>query len=213
MISCNHKNNSDKNENRDTLLINNKMFFLDSISESEFKNLSSDFPKQNDTLPLDTAIVKITNDFIKVNTQTGCVDFKIDTSLSDNYAKYAYKGTWKDVSIVHIAGGFMESSADFLVSLKNGQKAILWGSPKLSPDKTKVLSYSYDLEAGFINNGIQMFRVGNNGQLKKIFESEIKNWGPVDIKWESDTSILIKRAKLDSQMQEHFDFKRMIIKN
>jgi hypothetical protein len=213
MISCNQKNISDKIENRDTILINNKMFFLDSISESEFKNMSLDFPKQNDTLPIDTTIVKINKDFIKVLTQTGSIDFKIDTSLTDNYAKYIYKGIWKEVNIVHIAGGFMESSADFLISLKNGQKTMLWGNPKLSPDKTKVLSYSYDLQAGFINNGIQMYNFGINGQLNKIYECEIKNWGPVEIKWESDTSILIKRAKLDNEMQEHFDFKRMIIKN
>lgn len=211
--SCNFKNNNYTKVNRDTLMIDNKMFFLDSISESEFTTLSTDFPKQNDTFPIDTAIVKITNNFIKVNTQVGSLDFKIDTSVSDNYSNYIYKGIWKNVSIVHIAGIFMESSADFLVSLKNGQKTIMWGNPTLSPDKTRILSYSYDLSAGFINNGIQMFRVKDNGQLTKIFESEIINWGPVDIKWESDTSILIKRAKLDGQMQEQFDFKRMIIKN
>jgi hypothetical protein len=214
IFSCKQSDSSKKslNCNGDTLLINGNLYCLDSISESEYKSISYRFPTKSDTATINKSVITITNDFIRIKTGINTVEFKNDTSSGESFSRYSYVKTLINVGFVLISRKLLESTVEILVNLKNGKKTTLWGKPRFSPNNKMIISYNVDLVAGFSHNGFQLFEI-NNGDIKQVFEREILDWGTEEIKWDSDTSIVIKRIKLDSEHEEYFDYRRMIIKN
>jgi len=214
-VSCNQKTGSNKisKESRDTLIINNKTYYLDSISEQEFNSVSYQFPSETDTIALDTSLINIAKDSIIIKTKNKIVTLKNDTTMNDTYAKYKYLKTYNNIGFVHLKGSFWEWTEDILVNLSDGEITSLVSNPIISPDKKLLISYNVDLIAQFMMNGIELYNI-ENGRLEKVFIKEISSWGPEEIKWESNKSIVIKRKKVDFASQnftEHFDFRRMII--
>jgi len=192
-------------------MINNRAYYLDSISESVYNAVDYKYPLKSDTSLLDTSIIKVSKQGISIKTKFGEVVLKNDTSNSDEAATYSYiKMITKD-GLVHIKGEFYEWGRDFLVSLTNGQKTELWAPPLFSPGRNLFISYFPSIGYEQMPNGIQCFKI-ENGKIEKIFEKEIDNWEPSEIKWESDTSFVIKRTKYDTLFNPHTDFLRMRIK-
>jgi hypothetical protein len=209
IISFHPKSDNKVIGNRDSLMINDKAYFLDSITESYYNSVTD----KGEIKSIDTSIIKIYPDSITIKTSEKLVVLKNDTSVSESFKKYRYEGTFSGIGFVHIHGDFWESSGDLLISLKNGTINFFWGRPKLSPDQSMIISYNVDLGPRYMSNGIQLFKV-ENGPIKNVFETEIENWGPKEIKWESDSTILIKRVKVDftNEYKEFFDYRRMKIK-
>ncbi len=214
IISCNSKKQNPQSDNcSDTLMINDKMYCFDSISESYYNSINFKFPLMSDTLPIDTSVVKLMSNGIQIKTKGKDVFFKNDTSDNDSRVIYSYIKTIANVGLVHINGIFWEWTADYLINLKNGEQTILWEKPILSPNKKMIICCSADLVATEMPNGLQLFKI-ENGVVKKVFEKEIEieRWGPSEPKWESDSTILLKRVKVDNNYNEIYDYVRMKVK-
>jgi hypothetical protein len=125
---------------------------------------------------------------------TLCDNLKDD--FSDEYIDYSYKGHWDSLNFLIFETAIYEELIYFIYDLDKGKKVYLWNQPILSPDKEMILSYSYDLIAGFQPNGIQMFRITDQGLVKE-FELEFFNWGPDSCYWLNNNEFILKRNIID----------------
>ena len=210
--ACSRQSEKTSGTGTDTLVINNKVYYLDSIPESVYNSVAYVFPAGSDTVARDTSVVSISIGRLVVKSAHKPVVFRNDTSDTDTTARYEYKHTYGQLGFVHIQGLFYEWSSEFLINLKSGTKSEFWQAPLFSPGHKLVLSYSADLEGEMMANGIQLYKL-ENGEIVKVFERELDKWEPEEIRWESDTSIVIRRAKLDSLDNKHIDFVRMKLKD
>jgi len=195
----------------DTLQITNKTICLDSISASDFNKNSFKFPLRNDTAKMDSSRVQVSSDGILIKTKAKDVFFKNDTSDGDSRVIYYYIKTLLSLGYVHVQGVYYEWTRDFLINLETGQQTEFWENPIFSPDRKWIYSCSADLESGEMPNGIQLYS-NIEGEINKVFEREITNWEPYEVKWEADTALLIKRRKVDQDYNSKFDYVRMPIK-
>ncbi len=198
---------TDSKSHKDSLEIGGQYYYLDSIGADYFERV---------TIPAiqvkpDTGIVHIYPDSIVVKSNAKNVCFKNDTSEGESAVTYAFIAMYLNQGYVHIAGTHWEWTSDHVINIRTGSDTECWEDPVLSPGKDKFFVFSSDLVAGFMPNGIQLFTV-NADTIVKVFEKEIESWGPEQAKWESDTSVLIKRLKLDDNMQSHYDYVRMVLK-
>jgi hypothetical protein len=207
-FSCKDQNSTPSAKlHADSLQIGDNIVYLDSISENDFKKVKNMRQKDNP----DTSIVKIFKDSILIRTASKNLVFRNDSSDSDSMATYEFKSIMPDPGYVHIKGFHWEWTTDRFINLKSSVETHFWDNPVLSPDKQKVVAYSCDIEAGFMPNGIQLFKI-NQDTIINLFEKEIDNWGPEEVKWGSDTSLVIKRLSLDKDMQPKYDYLRFSIK-
>ncbi len=197
---------TDKIIHKDSLTINGKIYYLDSISKSTFQHVKNVLI----TKKPDTSILMIQKESLVIKANDRIVVFKNDTTESEHSAFYNYKSFLPESGYIHIEGIHWEWTSDCFVNLKNGSETYFWDNPIISPNNKLLISYSYDLVAGFMVNGIQLYRIDTD-TISNIFEIEIANWGPEEIKWDTDTSIVIKRAVLDQNMEASNDYLRMII--
>ena len=215
-FGCSSKKEDSKQTNPlpiDSLTIENRTFYFDSITLSEFESTNYDGIKNIDTLSVDTTKVFVKHDTILILPKNGKeVIFANDTTEGETMVTYKYLKTIKLGDLVEIEATYWEWSRIFLVSLNTGKQYEFWDFPNFSPNKEYIISSSGGLESGEMPNGFQLYKIENN-DLKLIFEKEIDNWIPSEIKWKSDSTILIKRAKLDKNYDRTYDYlKTKIIK-
>jgi hypothetical protein len=192
---------------KDSLQIGKQNYYFDSISEDYFSSVK-EYNSQN---KLDTGIVSIYSDSIIINSNSRKVCFRNDTVEGESMVTYGLVSIISDPGYVHIKGTHWEWTTDHYINIRTGMVTEFWDSPILSPNKDRLLAYSSDIDAGFMPNGIQLFKISPD-TIIKLFEKEIDAWGPDKVKWESDTSVIIKRFKLDKNMQSHYDYLRLLIK-
>jgi hypothetical protein len=60
--------------------------------------------------------------------------------------------------------------------------------PHLSPDKKFFMNFEIDLEAGFLLNGLVIYRLGNAGEIEEVFRKD-DEWGVTAAKWISPAVI------------------------
>ncbi len=212
LYSCNPRQSRLSETCVDSLVMEDRTYYLDSITEKVYNAVKYTFPLASDTTPFDPAVVIMNRDSITIQVQDRQVVFNNDSSDNDSYANYRYIKTLGNLGYVHIEGDFYEWSYDYLVNLNDGTQQEFWEEPLFSPDRKSIISYSSCLDTEEMPNGIQYFKLDGNG-INMIFEINIPDWEPSEIKWESDTSIVIKRAKLDKNAKRHFDYLRMKFKD
>ncbi|MBV5282082.1 MAG: hypothetical protein JZU53_06550 [Paludibacter sp.] len=213
-VGCTTKKESSKLTDSlpiDSLTIENRTVYLDSINLSEFETTHYDGIKEIDSLSVDTTKIIVKHDTILIFPKTGKkVVFANDTIEGENMVTYKYLKTMKLCDVVEIEVTYWEWSRIFLVSLNTGKQSELWDFPNFSPNKKYIISSSGGLESGEMPNGIQLYKIENN-DIKLVFEKEIDKWIPTEIKWKSDSTILIKRAKLDKNDNRIYDYLKMKI--
>lgn len=210
-ISCKNKKqvNTSQSKVRDSLVINNKVYYLDSISESYYNSITNKYPQSKDTLPIDTSRIKILKNEITVLLENGdSLTFSNDTSESEEYAIYSYKYTITPLKYVYLHSDCWEWTHDFYVNFVDGVQVDFMQEPIFSPSRKKIVSSCGDLESGEMPNGIQLFSIENN-EIVKVFQIDLEDWEPFEIKWLNDSEIIIKRAFLDDNDKRTFDYKRM----
>jgi len=207
-ISCNdQKVEVTTSLHADSLLIGDDLYYLDSISESDFKRIRTN----NQANKVDTSLINVYKDSILIRTISKNVVYKNDSTDGESMVSYEFKSIIPELGYVHIKGLHWEWTTDWFINIKSGAETYFWDNPVLSPNKQNVITFSCDLEASFMPNGIQLYKI-NADTITQVFEKEIDNWGPEEVKWESDTSLVIKRLRLDKDMQPKYDYLRLKIK-
>jgi len=90
----------------------------------------------------------------------------------------------------------------FLVNGVNGVINETIAAPVPSPDGSRLLCASQDITAGFIENGIQIWKTTPGGLVLE-FHDLTMDWGPENASWESDSAIVMDRLVYDWNSNRH----------
>lgn len=191
----------------DSFRIANKKFLVYSLAKSSISPATElDYDSvEGPQLAKEAAKVQRHGDtlvFALKNGKTAILANDRKPAIDENYAVYYYAGYREELG-QHLAfGSYYESSDYLLINPANGQQTHLWGIPYLSPDKQFVLCPSFDLEAGFNNNGFELYSF-ENGNLKLLGDTELQHWGPGQIKWIDANTLEAEYQTMDTAMNIH----------
>lgn len=177
----------------DTIHIGKHILQLDTASEADFLKLSKlAFDTSELTnLQRDSQWVKRSGDTLFFVTDNSIVTLTNVNSDDDSYSQYDYWGRISGINQYLSSGSFYEWYNYFLISSKTGDTTILWGAPEVSPDSKKIISVNADIEAGFTNNGIQIFDMADS-RVIHAGEKEIDAWGPEEVRWINNHQAILK---------------------
>lgn len=179
----------------DTIHIGKYILQLDTSSEADFLKLSSvvfDTSEQVNLLR-DSQWVKRNGDTLIFSTDRGdyVTLFNIQSDAPDSFSVFEYKGRLNTINHTLSMGMFYEWYYYLLINSFTGDTTDTWGWPEVSPNGKMIISVNADIEAGFTNNGIQIFDV-TNGSIMLAGEKEIDYWGPEEVRWINNREAILK---------------------
>jgi hypothetical protein len=124
----------------------------------------------------------------------------IDTD-GENYTIYTYMEYFPGIKQHVINGTYYESMDFLLVSQETGKTITTWGPPVISPDNKYFICASLDLDADMFPNGLQLYSC-KNGTITAEGEIPLENWGPGQIKWLDNNTLIAEYITLDSTMNK-----------
>jgi hypothetical protein len=115
----------------------------------------------------------------------------------DSFTEYKYLGRIKSINYHVIFVQLYEAFSYLMINAESGKETTLWGVPSVSPNKKQVAASCFDLQAGFVYNGIQIFNVANDSLTPK-WSRELTKWGADNIAWLNDECLVAEKMQLDS---------------
>lgn len=91
----------------------------------------------------------------------------------------------------------------YLVNGSTGESTTTIGPATASPDGTRLLCFMKDIDAGFIDNGIQIWKITEDDGLELEFEDIDVPWGPVDCVWQTDEAISFTKWSYDWETSDY----------
>lgn len=138
----------------------------------------------------DTLILKMDNGGTKRYVNNNSIE-------SDNYTEYRFISRLNEINYYLIKIYYYEGYSYLMLNAKSGKESYLWGVPSISPDKKKIIASCFDLQAGFVFNGIQFYTVTNDS-LQLQWSRELSKWGADKIAWVNNDLLVAERLMLDS---------------
>ena len=112
--------------------------------------------------------------------------------------------------LVHVQ--LCEGDAYLMVNDQTGQRQFIHDLPIISPDKTRLVTISMDLEAQYNPNAIQIWRLAP-GKMVREWSREIKGWGPAGGAWlDHHTITLMKKVPLHAFPTQYRDVPMLLKK-
>ena len=135
---------------------------------------------------------------LKINGQMKAYvnDSKIE---SDSYTEYHFITKLNEINYYLLKVYFYEAFSYLLVNANNGKETYLCGYPAIAPDKSKLIAGCFDLQAGFVFNGLQLFSITPDS-LKLNWNRELTKWGTDHIAWVDDNTLVAEQITVDSTM-------------
>ncbi|MGI9542911.1 MAG: hypothetical protein ACR2MX_06595 [Cyclobacteriaceae bacterium] len=128
---------------------------------------------------------------------------------------YHYENDFTEINFHLIRVQFDESQGYLMINKDNGSVYSIWGRPYFSPSKQKFLTINSDLEEQVSPNGIQLFSF-IQGQIKKLWELPIRDWGPIQAKWIGENKLHLQTASIidsESDVVITTDFQELVLKD
>jgi len=192
---------SDSLHHYDTLDISGKQIVFSPLEQPAFEKLANqglEADGPNDDAPLlirDAAFIAKKDSVLTIKCANG-IKVKLTehtTCDGDNYIDYTYGGKLGQTPFLVFKVGYYEKLDYLLVNLNSGKQNKVWGTPDLSPDATTLVCSSFDLDVGFLPNGIQVFSTSADS-LHLLWEQEFEKWGPEEVKWFDNQTIFIRQS-------------------
>lgn len=177
---------------RDTLLVGQKICYMEATTDTNYIFPKIDRYSETDSAALlniknawrrgDTLFVKCDNQEVQlVNNLKEDGDFRAYRFLLYNPEI--------DYYVIHCS--FYEGSGMLLINKKTGKKIETLGIPAVSPGKKFFACGNCDLIARYDVSGIELYeKQGDSYNL--LGTREIAEWGPEQMGWKNDTSLLIQ---------------------
>ncbi len=105
-------------------------------------------------------------------------------------AGYTYEKEYKDLDLLLFRVQWSEGNNYFLFNTKTGEKTYTIGRVYINPDNTLLISINDDIEAGYSDNGFQLFRIEENGSLNELWKFS-PFWAPENIKWIDRSTLIV----------------------
>jgi hypothetical protein len=114
----------------------------------------------------------------------------------EEFFRYRLIDYLKDQNYWVVEAGGYEWIEWHLVNGKNGAVDVTIAAPVPSPDGSRFLCVKEDIEACFIYNGIQVWRLSPGGLVLEFEDVDVP-WGPVDAMWQDDSTITFQKHSYD----------------
>lgn len=105
---------------------------------------------------------------------------------------YSYQTLWSEQGLVLIQVQYYEGSEYLLVDTTTGERTRLPHWPLLGPDGQRFAVLSFDLEAGYGPNTIQIWEL-RSGTPSLEWSVEPEDWGPAEGRWETASTLRVLR--------------------
>lgn len=119
------------------------------------------------------------------------------TEGTDEFYDYKYLGRLKSVNYHLIFVQMYEAFSYLLINAQSGKETTLCGLPTVSPNKKYLAASSFDLQAGFVFNSIEMFDIAVDS-LTPVWSRELSKWGADNLVWINDHELVAEQMQLDS---------------
>jgi hypothetical protein len=192
LAGCHAEQAGKKIAKYDSILIGQKICYLEYISKAYFDSVDCPAFQAGDTLPYDSTVVRKEKSGLRIYLANGKNIFlRNDSSEGDSMAIYKYGLTYQKIHAVLVQVFRWDWSSFLLISLQEGRQCEMWAAPLFSPDMKYLICYSASL-SGESANGVQLFHY-SDGTGELVFEKNIEQWEPSEIKWASGSTLLIRR--------------------
>jgi hypothetical protein len=196
---------------RDSLSIDAKTYYLDSIGEFDFADMidfTADYPDEemiDDTIN----VVRDSINLVFKLRNGGQLVLANDTADDEQkFVVYNYLESYNQIDYWLVRASYYEGGAYLLVDKNSGEKTEVWGPPILSPDKQRAICCSIDLEAQFEPNGFQMLTIDNR-KVTQTTNVDLTDWGPSDVRWKDRNTIYFEQTRTDHKNPDDVCYKRM----
>jgi hypothetical protein len=180
----------------DTLVINNQVYYLDSISYNEFDTIPAmSFNENEDEIINDPSVTrtsKLVLNFKLKNSQQ--IVLQSDTTESENFVVYRYLETLPDLNYWLLRIDYYEGGEYALIDQENGEQISILGKPSLNKTRQYAIASSFSPEGAYDANGIQLFKV-ENGKLKLLWTKNLTDWSPSIVKWADENTIVMEKSQ------------------
>ena len=185
---------------RDSLTSKFPIAILKALAVEKYllRNTISQFSRNKDTLKL----------YLNNGRILGLVD-------RAKHLVYHYENDFNEMNFHLIRVQFDQSTGYLMVNKDNGSAYSIWGRPYFSPSKQKFLAINSDLEEQVSPNGMQLFSF-SQGQVKKLWELPVRDWGPTQAKWIGENKLQLQTASIidsESDVVITTDFQELVLKD
>lgn len=138
----------------------------------------------------DTLFIKIDGNKIKKYINDNSIE-------SDSYTEYHFMSKLPGINYYLVKIYYYEGYSYMMLNAKTGKESYLWGIPSVSPDNKKIMASCFDLQAGFVFNGIQYFDITPDS-LQLQWSRELNKWGSDKLAWINNDMLVAERLTMDS---------------
>ncbi|WP_018344979.1 hypothetical protein [Cytophaga aurantiaca] len=129
------------------------------------------------------------------NKNTYLINDNDDEDDVDDYSVYTFIKDMPEINQWLVMGVYYEAYGYVFINKSSGDTTLLYGMPVVSPDNKYIITFNQDIQAGFTFNGFQLFEV-NGSELIELGEKELYNWGPDNVRWKDETTLLVEQSHL-----------------
>lgn len=132
-------------------------------------------------------------DTLRLTVETGEPIQLVDREGSDSdVVLYSYQTQWPDPGLVLVQVQYYEGSEYLLVDTRTGERTRLPDWPLRAPDGQRFAVLSFDLEAGYGPNTLQIWEIGADGPAL-AWSVEPDDWGPAEGRWDNASTLRFVR--------------------
>lgn len=208
-FSCNSEKKTDSDKlllpvmysERDSIHVKESVFCFSDTTKSFFESIyknTLDTSEKNCLQKVkewvqryeDTLLVKLNNGTYKKYINNSSIE-------SDNYTTFQFISKLNSIDYYLIKIYYYEGFSYLMLNTKTGHENYLWGLPAVSPDNSKIMAACFDLQAGFVFNGLQYFDITPDS-LHLIWSRELSKWGADNIAWANNNLLVAEQINIDS---------------
>jgi hypothetical protein len=117
---------------------------------------------------------------------------------------YHFDFYFEDYGLVLLFVQHYEGSSYALINRQTGQITEICGLPRFPPHGKGFVAGNVDIVAGYSFNGLELYEFRESG-IERQYSIETGNWGPVELAWLSDSTLIIRAEYWTSDMEQVID--------
>jgi hypothetical protein len=127
-----------------------------------------------------------------------------EEEIDEQFFGYTFKHYYTHLNIYVLWENWLEAGHPIIVNGTTGKITTIFGCTFAnSTNQTLTANVAADIGAGWTPNGIQVFEIENDTYYE-LFEFDPnrvlnKSWGPVDLRWKNDNTIVLECIMLDDK--------------
>ena len=133
-----------------------------------------------------------------------------DTTGGEDYRSLRYDGRIPGTLFHGVRVGYFEGRAYLLVHERTAKQARLDARPMPSPSARWLATVSFDLEAGFDANALEIVEPVDD-TVRTVFRVDPARWGPDSIAWRGDDTLVVVQRWVTDSGPGHYERREALV--